>query len=189
MIYQKTMINLFLFVFLSLNAAHASDYALDATHSFISFKVKHMGVAFVHGRFNKSSGSLKWDQKNLKNSKLHLSIDVNSIDTANKDRDQHLLGKDFFDVQKNPLVTFESSSIKAQGTSFLVKGKLTLLGISKEIDFVLNKSDEIKDMFNLNRIGIAAQFQIKRSDFGMNKMLEAIGDDVLIEVDLEATRS
>jgi polyisoprenoid-binding protein YceI len=114
----------------------SGSYVIDGVHSFVTFKVKHLGVANSYGRFNKIEGALEFDAAAPEKSKVEIVIDATTIDTANEKRDKHLRSPDFFNTAQFPKLSFESTSFKKIGDMrYQLTGKLTMLGETKEISF------------------------------------------------------
>ena len=177
------------------SAAFASDWELDAAHSTVSFKVRHMMVSNVQGGFTKFSGTLNLDDKDVTKSTLSVDIDVASVDTRNPKRDEHLKSADFFDVAKFPKMTFKSTKVEKQGDKYLATGDLTLHGVTKPVTLtVTNVTGEVKDAFGAIRRGAQATGKINRKDFGLawNKALEAggvaVGEEVSLDLEVECTK-
>jgi polyisoprenoid-binding protein YceI len=177
-------------VLISLVAAStlwAGNYTIDASHSSVGFKVKHMMVANVKGSFDTFDGKFEYDQKGKILKSLEGSIDVASINTANSKRDAHLKNEDFFDIQKHPKITFKL--IKVEGDK--ATGTLTMHGITKEVALTIETSDAVKDPWGNTRMGIAMSGKINRYDFGLkyNAILEAgglsIGEEVTLDIELQ----
>lgn len=165
------------------------SYKIDAGHSVAIFAVSHAGLSTSYGRFNKLSGSLNIDGDPSKSS-ISIEIDAKSIFTADRKRDEHLMGPDFFNVAQFPTITFKSKSIAQAGAGhYDVKGDLTIHGVTKEVavkmkhvgagEFAMDKS---------YRTGFEGDFTIKRSDFDMKNMMGAVGDDVRLILSIEAIR-
>jgi polyisoprenoid-binding protein YceI len=167
---------------------HAGDdYKIDPVHSSLSFQVQHFGISYVHGRFNEVSGDFSIDKADPAKSSCSLTIKVESVDTNNKQRDMHLKSPDFFNVKQFPTMTFKSTAFKAIKDGYEVTGDLTMHGETKSITFKLNGGKEM-ELKGMKRIGFFTDLKINRSDFGMNKMLEMIGDTVYISVGVEGTK-
>jgi polyisoprenoid-binding protein YceI len=166
----------------------ADSYGVDPMHSSVSFQIEHAGISYVHGRFNQVSGEFTIDKDDPGKSSYKLTINVDSVDTNNKQRDTHLRSGDFFNVKQFPTITFKSTSVKPVDGGYEVTGDLTMHGETKEIKFKLSGGKETEFPPKVKRAGYWADFKIKRSDFGMNKMLEAIGDQVYIAVGVEAVK-
>lgn len=169
------------------SARAADTYEIDPVHSFISFKISHLKISMVHGRFNAPTGKLVVDTDAAK-STLNVEVPAENVDTGVAKRDEHLKSPDFFDVKKFPKISFESTSLKATATGYELTGKLTLHGVTKPITVVLTKSGEGKDPWGGFRVGFESTFNVKRSDFGMNFMPGAVGDDVALTFAFEAIK-
>ena len=175
-----------------LGSARAQMYTIDPVHSDISIKVRHMVVSKVSGRFNQFSGTFSYDESSPKNWETEAEIQAGSINTFNQDRDKHLCGADFLDVEHFPTLSFKSSKVSAvkDGKAQLT-GTLTLHGITKEVTLNLEIGGTIKDPMGNLRAGFEATTQISRKDFGLtyNKILEtggvAVGDTVEISIRIE----
>jgi polyisoprenoid-binding protein YceI len=159
----------------------AAAYTIDPVHSSFVFRVKHLGVSHLYGRFNESSGSFTLDPDDPAKSSVTVTIKTASIDTANEARDKHLRSPDFFNAVEFPEMTFESTSIKkGDGNTYEVTGELTILGVTKTVTSRAEFVGKGKGMRGEERAGFDGSFTIKRSDFGMNYMPEGIGDDITI---------
>jgi len=166
----------------------ADEYTLDPVHSSVSFKAKHMGISWVHGRFNTFSGNFTLDKANPGKSSFELTIKTDSVDSGNKQRDGHLMNADFFDAKQFADIKFKSSSVKAgKDGSYDVEGDFTMHGVTKKVKFTLEGGKEA-DVRGAKVIGFWTDLTIKRSDFGMNKMLEGVGDDVPVSIAFEGKR-
>ncbi len=126
----------------------AEEYVIDTknSHAFIQFKIPHLGYSMLLGRFNKFEGSFTFDKENPSNSKVSITIDTASIDSNHPKRDKHLRSDDFLDVKKFPKATFVSTSLKVTGEdTALLKGELTLHGVTRQIDIDIKQIGEGKD--------------------------------------------
>lgn len=166
-------------------ARAADNYSVDAVHSSVSFKARHMGLSWVHGRFNEFSGSFAIDKQTPSKSKFSLSIKVDSVDTNNKQRDDHLRSPDYFNAKQFATITFESTAVKAVKDGYEVTGDLTLHGVTKPVTFTLEGGSEAEFPKGVKRTGFSTDLTIKRSDYGMKTMLEALGDEVRVSIGLE----
>ncbi len=165
--------------FATLDAADV--YTVDKSHSAALFKVKHVGVSYTHGRFNDVSGTITIDAANPSASKVEIVIQAGSVDTHDEKRDAHLANPDFFDAKQFPKLTFTSTAFKKiDERTYEVAGDFTLHGVTKSLTLTVLKIGEGKDPWGGYRIGFESTFTIKRSDFGMTKMLEAAGDEVVV---------
>lgn len=169
---------------------HAADsYALDPVTSSALFRVKHFNVAYFYGTFKAIEGTLQWDQANPAGSAMDVTIQAASVDSRNEKRDAHLASPDFFDAKQFAVLHFVSSAVKAvDATHFEVAGAFTMHGVTKPITITVAKTGEGKDPKGSQRIGFETTFTIKRSDYGMDKMLENIGDEVTVIFSTEGIR-
>lgn len=166
----------------------ADTYAVDAVHSSAGFQASHLGLSWIQGRFKAISGSFTVDPNNPAATRFELTAQVNSIDTDNGKRDEHLKGPDFFNAKQFPTVSFRSTSAKPVQGGYEVTGDLALHGATKPVSFMLKGGKTAEFPRGVHRTGYTGEFTIKRSDFGMDKMLEAIGDEVHVMVSFEGTR-
>jgi polyisoprenoid-binding protein YceI len=174
-------------------AAVASTWNIDPDHSNLGFKIKHLMVSNVKGNFEKYTGVVEIDDKDITKSKVEVTIDTNSINTNVKKRDDHLRSADFFDVAKYPTMTFVSKNVAVAGPDKLkITGDFTLHGVTKEIVLDLEgPTGESKDPWGNIRKGATATTKINRKDYGLkwNQTLETggvlVGDDVDITLEVE----
>jgi polyisoprenoid-binding protein YceI len=173
--------------------APAAPWSIDADHSNVGFKVRHMMVSNVRGAFGKVSGIVDIDDKDLTRSRVDVTIETASISTGVAKRDAHLKSPDFFDVAKYPTMTFVSSKVVAAGENKLkVYGQLTLHGITREVVLdVEGPSKAFKDPWGNIKRGATATARINRKDFGLtwNAAIESggvmVGDEVTIVLEIE----
>lgn len=173
--------------------AFASTWTIDPDHSNVGFKVRHLMVSNVKGSFEKYTGTVEIDDKDITKSKVEVSIDTNSINTNVAKRDEHLRSADFFDVTKYPSMTFVSKKVAKAGKDKLkVTGDLTLHGVTKSVVLTVDgPSKESKDPWGNIRKGATATTKINRKDFGLvyNAVLEtggvAVGEEVTITLEVE----
>ena len=169
-------------------ARAADGYVVDPVHSSVSFKVSHLGLSWVHGRFNEYSGTFTLDPDDAAKSSFTLAIKAESVDTNNPKRDEHLRAPDFFNVKQFPALTFKSTAVKAIKDGYEVTGDLTIHGVTKPASFTLVGGRKAEFPKGVQRTGYSTELTIKRSDFGMDKGLDAVGDDVHIAISLEGTK-
>ena len=170
-------------------AARAADtYAVDPVHSSVVFRVKHMGTSHSWGRFNAIAGTFTIDPADPAKSKLAFTVKAASVDTNNKDRDNHLKSPDFFNVVQYPDVTFASKSVAKSTGGYEVSGDLTFHGVTKPLSFTLVPTGTGKDMRGNAIAGVDANFALKQTDFGITKMTGPIGDDVSVFVSIEGVK-
>ena len=165
----------------------AGTFAVDAVHSTVIFRIKHLGLSFVYGRFNEIEGTFQFGDDDK--SRVDITVKAASVDTNSEERDKHLRNEDFFDVEKYPDIKFKSDSIKKTAADkYEAVGKLTLHGVTKPLTVTITRVGSGPDPWGNFRSGFETTFTIKRSDFGMGKMLGAVGDEVRLTVSVEGIR-
>jgi len=166
--------------------ASAAAWKIDAVHSTVLFKVKHLGTSWSIGRFNGVSGELALDEAKAENTKLGVEIDASTVDTNNQARDDHLRSGEFFGVKEFPKIGFTSTKVAKSGEKYTITGDLALHGVKKSISFTAEKVGSSNlEVAGGPRIGFLAQTTIKRSDFGMGNHLDAVGDEVELTLAIE----
>ncbi|WP_035750232.1 YceI family protein [Arthrobacter sp. 35W] len=162
---------------------------LDASHSEIGFSVRHAGISKVRGRFNAATAVLTIGET-LEASSVTATIEANSFDSGDANRDGHVRGTDFFDAEQFPTLDFASTSISGDAEEFKLAGELTIRGISKPVVFDSEFNGVAVDPYNLTRAGFTATTVISRKEFGLtyNAPLAAggvlIGDKVTLTLDV-----
>jgi polyisoprenoid-binding protein YceI len=168
--------------------AMAAEYKLDPTHSFINFKVSHLGYSWLLGRFNKLSGELSFDPANPEASKISVLIDTTSLDSNHSERNIHLKGEEYLDVKTYPEAKFVSTSYRGGEQGGTLSGKLTLHGVTQDIEFDIKKVGEGDDPWGGYRAGFEGTITIKRTDFGMESNLGPLADDVYLDLFIEGVQ-
>jgi len=177
--------------------AQNTIWNIDPAHSVAEFKVKHMMIANVKGHFSKITGVLTRDESNVANSSVEVSIEADSIETRDAQRDAHLKSADFFHVEEHPFLSFKSNGIKqVQDGELSVGGDLTLHGVTRKVTFdVEGPTPPAKDPWGNTRIAVSGNTKISRKDFGLtwNAALETggilVGDEVTINLDVEFVKA
>jgi len=175
--------------------ALADAYSIDEHHTQTGFAVKHLVISTVKGEFTKTTGTVQIDDKDISKSSVEATIDVNSINTRNGDRDGHLKSPDFFDAAKFPTITFKSTKVEKAGDKLKVAGNLTMKGVTKPVTLeVASLSGDIKGMRGETRRGLSATTKINRQDYGLawSKVVEAgpvVGDEITISIDAELVKA
>lgn len=162
------------------------DWAIDASHSSVVFRVKHANASWFQGTFDAISGQVSLDPKKPDAGTVMLKIPVDSVDTNDKKRDDHLKNPDFFNSKENPDITFTSTKIAKKGdTTFEVTGDLAMAGKKKSVTLPVEWTGEGE--FYGKRQGWMTTFTIKRSDFGMTYGVDknVLGDEVTLMIALE----
>jgi len=145
----------------------AGTWAIDPVHSEVSFTVRHMMVSKVRGRFDKFEGTIVTAEDPLE-STVTATVELDSINTGQEQRDAHIRSADFFEVEKYPTMTFTSTALKGGDEGFTLEGDLTLKGVTKSVVFNLEVNGFGPDAYGGTRVGFSAETQIHRSDFGVN---------------------
>ncbi len=170
-------------------------WAIDPTHSIAEFAVKHLVITTVKGRFRDLEGTLQIDEDRPENSAVSAAIDVASVDTNVADRDAHLRSDDFFNAEKYPRITFQSTGVeRVDDTHYKVHGDLTIRDVKKSVVLDTEFEGEVTDPWGNHRAAFTASTQISRQEFGVkwNQLMETggalVGDNVKITLHVEAIR-
>ena len=173
------------------NVSFSAPHEIDPSHSSVNFKIRHLFTKTT-GQFKKFTGKIDFSPDAPLKARFDFTVNANSINTDNEERDKHLRSKDFFWVEKHPLITFKSQEIIPKGKhSFLVKGLLSIRGVSKVSTVKMNYLGQVKDPWGTYKAGFEALAKVNRKDFGLiwNKNLDSggviLGDQVDIEIFLE----
>ena len=172
----------------ALSALGADTYKIDPVHSSVVFSVKHNGVTDFYGAFKEISGTVTFDAADAAKSSVELTVPVESIDTRNEKRDQHLKSPDFFNAKQFPAITFKSSKIEGSGETYKISGDLTIHGVTKPVTADFKRGPDGKGGQGKTVGGGEARFTIKRSDYDMKFMLGPLGDEVNIILSLEGAK-
>lgn len=173
-------------------AVRAETYDIDASHSQVGFRIKHL-VGKVPGRFTGFSGTIEFTPGKPESWKVEAKIDPATINTDNEKRDGHLKSPDFFDVAKYPEMSFKSTKVTdAKGDTAKLHGELTMHGVTKPVVLDLEIGGTTKDPWGNTRAGFTATGKINRKDFGIvwNKALDngglMLGEEVAVSLDIES---
>ncbi len=184
---MKKLFTLGLTSILTAGALYAGTYNVDKSHSNIGFKVKHLMISNVTGKFDTFTGTIEYDEKTNTVTGLSGNIIVDSINTANKKRDDHLKSPDFFDAKNHPNLTFKLDTIKDDKAY----GVLTMRGVSKNVALDIELNGTVTDPWGNKRVGLELEGKVNRTDYGLNwnKALEAggivVGEKVKLLIELE----
>jgi len=194
---QKLAIGAFALALPLAAAAAPVNYDVDPVHTFPQFMVGHFGAAFLHGRFNKTSGKLVLDRE-AKSGTIEITIDTASVDTGPHEllgrprtRDDHLRTPDFFNVKEFPRMTYKGTAKWTGEWPTAVQGQLTLLGVTRPLNLEVVHFNCVPDPRTKGKgelCGGNANGLIKRSDFGMKFGIPAVGDDIRLLIQFEALR-
>lgn len=163
-------------------------YSVDNVHSCALFRIRHLGVSNFYGRFNELGGTFTFDDADAANNSMSVVIKAGSIDTNSKGRDDHLKSPQFFDTESHPEMTFDAGTVKkVSDTTYRAEGTLTFRGVSRPQVVDLERIGTTTHARFGHRTGFETSFTIKRSDFGMDAMLDTLGDEVKIIISVEGT--
>lgn len=175
--------------------AQVATWNIDPAHSTAQFTVRHLGISNVAGNFTKVTGSVVLNEKDITQSQVSASIDVNSVNTRVEPRDKDLRSPNFFDVEKYPTIEFKSKRIVSSGGKLQVIGDLTMHGTTREVALdVDGPTPEMSDQHGNPRRGISATTAINRKDFNLvyNNLLKTgeavVGDNIKIQIDAEMVK-
>ena len=168
------------------------SWQIDSAHSEIQFTVRHMMISKVRGRFETFSGTVAYDEANPTNTTVDITIDTNSINTREGQRDGHLRSPDFFNTELYPAITFQSTQVEqtAENKGKLI-GNLTIRDVTKEVALDVTFEGKAQSPWGTTSVGFSATTKINRKDFNLtwNQALETggvlVGDDVTINIELE----
>ena len=169
----------------------AGTWSIDPVHSEVGFTVRHMMVSKVRGKFRTFSGEIVTGADPL-GSSVTAEIDLSSIDTGNEQRDAHIRSADFFEVETYPTMTYRSTGVRVDGDVYILDGKLTLKGVTKDVELALEPNGFGPDAYGGTRAGFTAIAEINRRDFGVNftAVMETggavVSDKVTIQLEIEA---
>ncbi len=166
-------------------------FAIDPSHSNVSWHVSHLGFSNSSGKWYVKEGTIELDKAKPQSSKVNVTIQVGELVTGNVDLDKHLKSADFFDVEKYPTATFVSNKVTMSGKdSAKIQGTLTLHGVSKQVTLnaKLNKMD-MNPMTKKMTAGFSATTTLNREDYGIKAYLPAVGNEVKLAIELEATKA
>ncbi|MEQ1888211.1 MAG: YceI family protein [Alphaproteobacteria bacterium] len=176
---------------LILPANAAEQFLVDPAHASVLFSVSHLGFSHTYGRFNTVEGAITLDAEAPEKSSVVVSIDAASLDTNHAKRDEHLRGKDFFDVTQFPTLKYKSTSVTVTGDKkATVIGDLTMHGVTKSVPLevtLINSGPHPMDKTK-TLAGISARGTLKRTEFGMGYAAPLLGDEVELIIEVDAIR-
>jgi polyisoprenoid-binding protein YceI len=143
-----------------------TKWIIDPTHSEVAFKVKHLVISTVTGYFRKFEGAAESTSEDFNGASVTFSLDVNSIDTNQSDRDQHLKSADFFDSASFPSIAFAGKLVN-QGGEYQLQGDLTLKGITQQVTLDVTYGGTVADPYGQTKAGFEIEGKLNRKDFGL----------------------
>jgi polyisoprenoid-binding protein YceI len=171
--------------------AQTSNWIPDKAHSEVDFSILHMSLSNVRGRFGNIGGSITWNEADITQSSVNVTIDVNSVDTGVSGRDADLKSSNFFDVANFPTATFVSTSVTKTASGLTVNGNLTLHGVTKPVVLQVDgPTGPVSGMDHKPHSGFSASTTISRTAFGIASKFPAsiVGDDVKLSIDLDIAK-
>lgn len=171
-----------------------TKWGIDTTHTEVQFKVKHLVISTVTGFFKKFSGSVESESDDFDGAQVNFSLDVNSIDTNQADRDAHLKSPDFFAAEQYPTLDFTGTLKKISSSTYKLNGDLTVRGISKTVVLDVDFGGIMVDPWGNTKAGFEINGKINRKDFGLNwsALTEAggmvVSDEVKIHINAELAK-
>ncbi len=173
------------------SALMAADYVIDTkgAHAFIQFRVQHLGYSWLYGRFNDFSGKFSYDEAAPEKASIEVNIKTASVDSNHAERDKHLRGQDFLDVNKYPEAKFVSTNYTpGKDGKGMLKGELTLHGITKTVEIEVESIGAGNDPWGGYRQGFEGKTRFAMADFGIMKNLGPKSKDVEMILSLEGIR-
>lgn len=171
--------------------ASAEKYVIDTegAHAFVQFRIKHLGYSWLYGRFNVFEGRFTYDENNPNASEVEVVIKTASLDSNHAERDKHLRGTDFLDVDKYPEARFNSTSYKETGINKAVlQGELTLHGVTKPVTIDVTKIGSGPDPWGGYRRGFEGSTSLRLADFGIDYNLGPASREVELILSVEGIR-
>src|SRR6187431_1187139 len=168
-----------------------TKWVLDPTHSEVQFKVKHLVISTVSGFFKSFEGSLTTESEDFENAKVEFSLDVNSIDTNQEQRDGHLKSAEFFDAEKYPKISFTSTAFTKDGDDYKLNGDLTIKGVTKPVSLDVEYGGSAGDFYGNTKAGFEVTGKINRKEFGLtwDGVTEAgsivVGEDIKLIINVQ----
>ncbi|MEO5338905.1 MAG: YceI family protein [Magnetococcus sp. MYC-9] len=160
-------------------------YQLDPDHSFISFRISHLGFSILQGRFNTLRGQFRYNEKDPASASIQVTVETNSIDSNHAKRDAHLRGKNFLDVESFPTATFTSHAFQPQGEGGDLSGDLTLHGVTKRVVIPVKTVGAGTDPWGGFRRGFRGTLTLQRGDYDLRYNLGPAADTVELELLIE----
>ena len=171
-------------------ATHAAEYRVDAAHSFVQFRISHVGYSWMIGTFDTLSGSFAFDSAaGPEEQRVSVEIDTASVDTSHAERDKHLRSADFLNVEEFPTATFVSTGYEGDADGGVMHGDLTLHGVTRPIAIAVKMVGEGKDPWGGYRAGFEGSVALTRKDFGMGYNLGPAAESMDLFLFIEGVRN
>jgi len=168
-----------------------TKWVLDPMHSEVQFKVKHLVISTVSGFFKSFEGELITENEDFTGAEIDFSLDVNSIDTTQPQRDEHLKSAEFFDAATYPKITFKSTSFTADGDDYKLVGDLTIKDVTKPVTLAVEYGGSAGDFYGNTKAGFEVTGKINRKEFGLvwDGVTEAgsivVGEDIKLIMNIQ----
>lgn len=192
---KKTLLIILLAAASMSTTAQSNRWDIDPTHTQVTFTATHLLITEVTGNFKQFSGNVMSDKPDFSDAKVDFSIKVNSINTDNQMRDDHLKSDDFFNATKYPEINFKGKQMKSAGKGkFKLTGDLTIRDVTKTITMDVVYSGTVKDPWGNTKAGFKITGKINRFDFGLkwNTLTESggavVGQDIIINIPLQLVK-
>ncbi|MDO5052143.1 MAG: YceI family protein [Pseudoclavibacter sp.] len=169
----------------------AGTWEIDPAHSGLQFQIRHLAISKVRGSFERFSGEIVTGET-PEQSRVRAEIETDSVTTGNADRDAHLRGGDFFDVEAHPRATFVSTAVRPSGDGFLVEGELTIKGVTKPIAIEAEFGGIADDAYGSRRLGLEGELTLDRREFELGFNVPdatgglVLGNDVKLSLEIQA---
>jgi polyisoprenoid-binding protein YceI len=171
--------------------ATLTKWVLDPMHSEVQFKVKHLVISTVTGFFKSFEGSLETENEDFSGASINFSLDVDSIDTNQAQRDGHLKSPEFFDAEKYPKISFQSTSFTKDGDNYTLVGNLTVKDVTKPITLAVEYGGTAGDFYGNTKAGFEITGKVNRKEFGLtwDGVTEAgsivVGEDIKLIINVQ----
>ena len=170
------------------STAGAADYKVDLSHAFIQFEISHLGYSTLAGRFNDFAGTFSWDKASPEATAIEVTVKTASIDSNWAERDKHLRGEDFLEVEKFPTAVFKSTGYTGDASAGKMEGTLTMHGVTKPITLDVKIIGEGDDPWGGYRAGFTASTTLNRGDFGVSYDLGPAAESMTFSLFVEGIR-
>lgn len=172
---------------LAMELNNKSNYTIESNHTYVEYQISHFDTSVQSGKWF-ATGNLHFDENKIQDSSVNINIQIGNIVSGIPELDKHLTGSGFFDVAKYPTATFVSKKVsKLKKDQFKVDGDLTLHGITKPVTLSVTKNKVgVNPMTKLQTAGFSATTTIKRSDFGLVAYPQALGNEIKLNIQVEA---
>lgn len=179
-------------IFMSFKTTDAATWSVDKMHSKLGFTITHLMVSDVEGSFKSFDATITGTKDDFSDATVNMSADVNSVNTENEKRDEHLKSADFFDAAKYPTITYKSTSFKKAGKDkYVINGALTMHGVTKPVQLTATARTGVNPMSKKAVTGFKIIGKIKRTDFNLSSSTPTsmLSDEVEIVANTEFSKS